>query len=388
MRLSEGVSRIDSFLAHAYLREGISVKELARLLRLPIPVTSAIKNECKKSGVLEVAGSGVRLTPEGGEYVRGVLGYENLDAEKLLKVLDAPALPLALFAKETEAFELILQARPPVDVTVDQSLGTAETGIKRALLMLRSGGLIGKKVLFAGDDDMTSIAACLVIQSLTVKPEKTAGGTPFPAALTVLDIDGRILNFIRQASAPFSVPVETALHDFRQPLPEKFARSFDSVFSDPPYTLPGVSLFVSRGVKALKKESDLRFYLSFSPKDPAARLAIQRMLGESGLIIEGILEGFNRYNGAQIIGGVSDLNVLTTTGETLPLLEGAFAAPIYTGETNPRTRVYECKSCRAKYSVGHGEEIKTVERLKEAGCAQCGGSVFTLKDRRVKDERS
>lgn len=374
IRISEGFSRLQSFLLYIYRHPGVSVKELARYLKLPIPLVSAIKNECKKHGMV-IPSNGMRLSDDGVRYVRECMHYGAVNMEKLNAVLAAPELPLEMFTHETEALAAIYQNRPTVDVTVDQSLCTAETGIKRALLMLRTSGLIGKHVLLAGDDDLTSIAMGLVLRALSAESD------PDMAAFTVIDTDSRILDYIGQTAPHTGVCIHTVRHDLRLPLPDEHLNRYDAVFTDPPYTLAGLTLFVSRGAQALKSETDLSLYLSCARRDPLTRLAVQRMWCEAGLVVDRVYENFNHYHGAQILGGVSDLTVLMSTAETKPVIAEAFDAPIYTNEMNRSTRVYRCKNCHAEYHVGYSEKIATVERLKETGCTSCGGLTFILRER-------
>lgn len=386
VRLNEGISRLKSFFILLYLHGSLSVKELSLRLKLPVPVVAAVKNECKKRGAVAVSANGIGLTDAGLHYVREALRYGAVNTSKLRRVLDAPALPECWpgdFRHEIELLDEIYRGRPDADVTVDQSLCDAETGIKRALLMLRCGGLIGRRVLFAGDDDLTSVAAGLVLQSLS---DKTGSDL---AEFTVLDLDDRVLHYIEASAPRTGVRVNCVKHDLRHPVPEEHRHRYDAVFTDPPYTLPGLTLFAGRGLEALKQENDLYVYLSCAHKDPVSRLGMQRMFGERGLIIEQIYEGFNRYHGAQILGGVSDLYVLAATGgPDAPLNQAAFYdGPIYTNEANRSIRLYMCKNCRTEYRVGYSEKITTVEILKKSKCAECGGETFLLREKQLERDK-
>src|SRR5437660_1283265 len=59
---------------------------------------------------------------------------------------------------QVERLSTIIAKAPSLDVTLDQSPCTPETAFLRALLMLRSGALEGRKVLILGDDDSLSVA--------------------------------------------------------------------------------------------------------------------------------------------------------------------------------------------------------------------------------------
>lgn len=373
VHLEEGIGCIKHFLEEVYLSEGISVKELANALSLPVPVASAVKGELKKNGLV-LAQAGIRLTDAGRAYVEENLGYGGVDTDALRHIMEAPldSLP-AEFGEELETLTRIYEGRPEVDVTLDQSKCTAETGIRRGIFLLRSKSLIGRRFLFLGDDDLTSVAAALVLRHI-VKP----GRRPDMSHMTVFDVDGRILSYIGGLAEELGADIRCVSHDLRLPLPESERACYDGAATDPPYTTDGLRLFLSRGISALKRESDLPFYLSFAHKGPLVQLDMQRLFVDSGMVVSEIYPKFNRYDGAQMIGGVSDLTVLRTTGKTTPVLTEEYRDKIYTGEFRASVRTYQCRVCREKIRVGMKEEIKTVEALKAAGCPKCGEKKFDL----------
>jgi len=50
--------------------------------------------------------------------------------------------------------------------------------------------------------------------------------------------------------------------------------------------------------------------------------------------------------------------------------------PLYTAEVNPRERIYVCAECGAATTLGENGAPTTIEALKAAGCAACGGTIF------------
>lgn len=373
VHLEEGIGCIKHFLEEVFFREGISVKELANALSLPVPVVSAVKGELKKNGLV-LAQNGIRLTDAGRTYVEENLGYGSINREAFLHILETPLEALLPeFGEELEMLTRIYEGRPEVDVTLDQSKCTAETGIQRGIFLLQSKSLVGRQFLFLGDDDLTSVAAALVLRHVT-KP----GCRPDRAHITVFDVDERILGYIEGLAKELGADIRCVQHDLRLPLPEEKRACYDGAATDPPYTLDGLRLFLSRGISALKRESDLPFYLSFAHKGPLVQLDMQRLFVDSGMVVSEIHPKFNRYDGAQMIGGVSDLTVLRTTQKTVPMLTEEYRDKIYTGEFRTSVRTYQCRACREKIRVGMKEEIKTVEALKAAGCPRCGAKKFDL----------
>lgn len=373
VHLEEGISVLKDFLINAYMYRGISVKEMSRMLNLPVPVVSAMKNEFKKNGIVDLS-NGICLTETGELFVKDALGYKNINMNVLNDILENSDIDLSGFEKEIDVLVAIYGDRPMVNVEVDQSKCTAETGIKRAILMLKTGCLIGKKIACIGDDDLISIAIVLVLKCISLN-----GILNDIADITVFDIDKRILSYIKKVSEEYKIDIKCVQHDFCNPIENQYKNMFDCIITDPPYTLNGLNLFLSRGISVLKKESDLCIFLSFAHKTPQVRFLMQQLFVNEGLILSNIYSKFNAYEGAQILGGVSDLMVLTTTTQyTTELISGIYCDEIYTGKFKPTIRTYECKQCNENYLVGMNEKITTVEQLKSQGCLKCHSNKFNL----------
>ncbi|KKQ83340.1 MAG: hypothetical protein UT06_C0023G0004 [Candidatus Woesebacteria bacterium GW2011_GWA1_38_8] len=154
------------------------------------------------------------------------------------------------------------------------------------------GDIAGKRLLFLGDDDFTSIAVANI--------RKASG-------VTVLDIDNRILDTIGNMIINEGLEINLENYDARKALPTTYNQKYDVVFTDPPYTPEGIELFVSRAV-----------------------LPIHEVFTSSGLMIRWVFDKFNRYHGAESIGSSSSLFVLDTTSKTKPLITGNYDKPIYT----------------------------------------------------------
>jgi hypothetical protein len=234
--------------------------------------------------------------------------------------------------------------------------------------MLREGDLGGRRVLFLGDDDLTSVAAALL------------GGAD---AITALDIDGRLLAVIKEISDEEGLDIECVLHDLRDPLPEGLRGAFDTFFTDPPYTLPGLRLFLSRGLEAIRPRKTAGIYLAFADKPPLEMLEIHRAINEMGLFVGELIPRFNEYEGAEILAGTTAQMRLIATEKSRPVVRGRFTGGLYTGVLRPLLRVYRCR-CGAETRVGSSERFTTIEELKAKGCPSCGATEgFRLKSRRL-----
>jgi predicted methyltransferase len=375
VQLAEGEPVIEQLLLDVFFHEGISTKELARKTLLPLPLVAAIKGEFIKEELL-IQDRGIRLSEKGRQFISQGLGYEGLDLSLYQLLLNDKA-PFGL-EQEAANLDKIFSARPQVDVTVDQSKATTETSLKRAVLCLQNHALIGKQILCVGDDDLVSIALGFLLKRLF--PESI----PAQTRIVVLDVDQRFLDYIQEIAGVNSLPVECRRLDLRNPLPADLVAQFDCFFTDPPYTLPGMSLFLSRGIAALKKTVGLPVFLSFSHKSPDFTLEMQQEWLRLGLVVFEALPRFNRYEGAEIIGNTGQMIVLRTCRKTQPIVdETYYDRPMYTGELKKILRVYQCKECAKVIKIGFGGDFNTIESAKKEGCPNCRNTIFDLIERHI-----
>lgn len=375
VRLQEGQGVIERFLLLCYFHPGLSTKELSRKVFLPVPVATAIKKELIKAGAIQQV-SGVRCTVDGERFIEQQLGYGGLNRDLYEKLMREDDVWITELADLRAELETIFAGRPQVDVQLDQSKCTVETSLRRAILCLRHQSLVGKKILCVGDDDLVSISLGLLLKRL------------FPAGqgrterIDVVDIDERFLQYIAKVAEQKELSVVCHQADLRQPLPKSLHGGYDCFFTDPPYTLQGMSLFLSRGISGLQKQKGLSVFLSFAHKSPDFTLSMQREFVRAGLTVREVLSHFNEYEAAQMLGNKGQMIVLMTTELTTPTIENAFADPLYTGEESPSQRLYQCKRCKQSTRVGAQAKIVTIEQLKRRGCPRCKHQSFALVSRR------
>ena len=375
VNLEEGNKTIENILITIYLQQGISTKELAKINFLPLPVTAAVKKEFIKEKLV-IQDRGTRLTPNGISFVENKLGFKNINKELYLKLLTDTQKEHKVINEIKEEIHKIFQGRPQVDVTLDQSKSSVDTSLKRAMLCLKNYDLIGKNILCLGDDDLVSVALGFLLKKLF--PHTFYQDTK----ITVIDIDKRIIEYINDIAVKESLPIKCEYVDLKAPLSNKFKNRFDCFFTDPPYTLEGMNLFLSRGIEALKNHSNLNIYFSFAHKPPAYQLNIQKSFLTMKLVISTITPKFNTYEGAGIIGNIGQMIVLKTTDITNPLIKNAHNGFLYTGEFMKTVRFYKCRECGKITKIGNYEKIKNIESLKNTGCYKCNNKIFDLVQRK------
>jgi S-adenosylmethionine decarboxylase proenzyme len=362
-------------LGSLYFHAPVSTKTLARTSLLPVPVATAIKKEAIKLGIVAQQ-NGVVLTDLGKKYLEEKYGYDGLDLEQyekwksIAKTTDRMAAdPIASLI---EPLHRIYAGRPQVDVTLDQAYATPLTGIRRALLALDHDALLGKKLLCVGDDDLVSVAIGFLLRILYSDFSKNK------TQIYVLEKDHRLAAYIQETAQLHNLPITCVETDLRDPLPIHVVGHFDAFYTDPPYTIEGLSLFLSRGIGGLKKEKGLPVFLSFGQKPNEDIYRMQEVFLAHGLILTGIYDGFNQYEGASLYGNVSRMLVLETTDHTKAVIPVTLAGKekIYTGDYRQVGTKYRCRSCGLEIITGKGELFLTIEKAKEKGCPTCGEKVF------------
>jgi predicted methyltransferase/DNA-directed RNA polymerase subunit RPC12/RpoP len=375
-QLREGAAGIEAVLRTIHRAGGLTGKELARQTRLPVPVITAIRRELERAQLV-APGPTIRLTPQGLVLIEGGWGWVGKGF--LCRVCQGRRVVAGPEWSEARArLEGWFARNPTVDVTLDQSHCTPDTNLRRVLLMQTLGALAGKSVLLLGDDDSVSLAIGLVGQVLS--PGSSGRLT---RRLAVVDTDARILAHLTRCAEEANLAIEPVEHDLRDPLPAALLGQFDTVMTDPPYTLAGAELFVSRAVSALQPESGKQLFLSFGHRAPTEQVALQGLLAGMGLGVTEVIPGFNEYRGAGVLAGVSQMIVASSAEGAHPLLTGAATGPLYTGEVRPTVRRYRCMGCGTKLLVGQVADAgaATIEQLKAAGCPRCGSQLFMLEER-------
>jgi len=409
VRLREGPIGVQAVLWSLRWAHPISTQEWARSCRLPIPVVAAIRGELVKRGLME-EGRRPRVTPKGEDLLRSIFGAsDSLNSQCPICEGQGLVIPGGLDCV-LEQFREFCSRRPECDVRLDQSHGTPESGIRRALLAIEKGLILGRHVAFLGDDDLVSIAVALVMQAIgrnvspriggdtnqTLSPRiggdtegvesvgsvnptltlpKTGEGSS-SVSLLVLDIDKRFVEYIRECASKAGTEIDLHIYDARNSLPEETFGSCRTVFTDPPYTVNGITLFCCRAAQLLGKEGgDLM--LSYADPAPDDLLQIEGNLNRQGWITVDLRPGFNRYEGSSIHAHQSNLRHLRRrTGVPHEKEMDLCYSSLYTGEIRRPGGRYTCALCETAIEVGPDREYETIADLKKNGCPECGGNTF------------
>lgn len=221
------------------------------------------------------------------------------------------------YASVKSIYESLEGLRPVSKRDLDQFTATVETSVKRGALLDFFADIRDKKLLFLGDDDLTSVSAALFNK---------------PKSITVVDIDKDILHEIDIIVSKHDLAIDTVQYDARTTLPHHLQGVYDVVFTDPPYTSNGIKLFLSRAISALNTNNlAARVYVCYGTSDRSKErsLPIQEIISQQGMVIRWIFDKFNRYQEAESIGS-SNLYICEISPRTKPIIKNEYHEPIYT----------------------------------------------------------
>jgi len=354
--IAEGERAVEDIIRCIYRNQPISTKKIGQYTKLPLPIVAKVRSLLERQKILKRNPKGAVLKEEGIDFVENQLKLK-LKHDLKCPVCNGRGIVLDdVFEEILKKHKTYSKMRPKVNTLIDQSFATAETAVHRAAFMADRGDLEGNRILFVGDDDLTSI------------PTAMSG---LCEEVVVADIDDRFLDLIKNISKKEDLNIKTIKHDFKNPLSDELTEKFDTIFTDPPYTLNGLKLFLSRGIEALGSEGVA--YLAFSHKPINEYLELQKTINEMGFVIYESIPGFNFYEGTEIIGNTTFLARLI--GKNLKKVVGD-TEKIYTGEVKPTLRYYKCAKCGQVYEIG--DEINRIEDL----VCECGGKKFTMTKRK------
>ncbi|MBY9000415.1 MAG: bis-aminopropyl spermidine synthase family protein [Candidatus Heimdallarchaeota archaeon] len=338
------------------------MRKVAQESNLPVPICVAIRNEFEKLGWVSKEEKGALLTQTGHDIIKSLGGHNEDFSCSKCKGLGV-SIPYSKFLEELEHIKRYSSMRNHPLTQFDQSFATPRTSLSRVLYMGHNYDLFRRNFAFLGDSDLTSIVLALFANKFS--------------KIVVFDIDQRLKEIIESANRENALQIEFVEHDLRKPIPAKYHKKFDCISTDPPYTIHGLNLFISRGLSLLSDEHNGVGYLSFGVKPPSEALELEKSLLQMNCVITDIVPKFNQYIGAQKLGGVSTLYRFEVIQPATPLIQKEYDGSLYTGEINPIIRTYECHKCKSNIEIGINQSISTIEDLKNKGCPHCGNESFS-----------
>ena len=185
----------------------------------------------------------------------------------------------------TKAIKLVVKDRPQSNELIDQCPIADDDLVQRVKLIynyLHPSKEI--KILFVGDDDLTSAVI----------------GKTSQLALTVIDIDKKILSTIKKHSKKNLANLINAniLDIVDGNVEDPLSGKFDTFVTDPPYTEMGYKYFLNYGIKHIKM-GGLAFiaipYMNMENWTDELLFKTEDFLLQNGFVIVEIIPGFAEY---------------------------------------------------------------------------------------------
>lgn len=188
----------------------------------------------------------------------------------------------------------IINNRPLPTLLFDQRPVTYKTTVNRVKYMLGSNDVYDKKIVFLGDDDLTSIALAL---------------TKVGCEIEVLDIDKRLIEYINKISKDYSLNIKARVFSALEEMPNDLVHKFDVVATDPtPEKIP-FTLFMNNCVN-LAKGKDSIIYTSIYSSAMDETLDLQKVINDMNLYITDMIPGFTKYKAIYGLYSKKDLNFI------------------------------------------------------------------------------
>ncbi len=184
-----------------------------------------------------------------------------------------------LFYQEDVTFDFTnFEGRPSLKAEWGQAYCNEASCLKRVKLLLRDFTDDNTRVLFLGDDDLTS----LVLKSLS------------NFEVHVIDIDDELLQFIKKKNPA----IHTRTIDLNKKIPEDMAGYFDAISLHPYLNLDGIKMFLKGAVDCLQKHKNSRIYMTSWPLALTDNeyVILQRTIIDSQLIFREIITNFDCYD--------------------------------------------------------------------------------------------
>ena len=270
--------KLETQIVHNLAKSRKSIWELLALDHFPLKDFIEVVNRLYKEGIIDSDGESLFLTEEGKKKVDSE--YLEFESRLCEKCCGKRVVFGERFNEILEKFREIVKRRPLPTLDYFQGYMREYDTVARVALMHYYGDLCRKDFILIGDDDLLSIALSL---------------SGFPSRIVVLDIDGRISEFLKEVNRQYGFNIEFHKYDVSDPLPEEFVGKFDVFSSEPLETLSGLKAFVLRGIVSLKDNGVGYFGLTTLEASPEKWLSIEKMVTEKGCMITDIIRDFSFY---------------------------------------------------------------------------------------------
>lgn len=272
-------SDLNRFLTLLSNTQPIDLWDYTRISDQYIRVILSFLYSLEKRGYVSVDGDGkIQFTPEGRRLTKSLNIRKKPSPFKKVK----PWCGLELTTKYLKILDIIrdLYREITPQNRYDQAPLVPEAAVYKVAYAIQRGDVTNKDVVCVGDDDLTSIIFAL---------------SGLPRSVLAIDIDKYLLETIEEYAEKNNLPIKTLRHDLRNPIPDHFKKRFDLFMTEPPDTVSGITLFVSRGVEFINNGGVGYCGISLTACPPLGLLEMQKNFTRMNLIITDRLVKYSDY---------------------------------------------------------------------------------------------
>ena len=258
--------------------------------------------------------------------------------------------------KLTNTHRNLQELRGEPNEELDQYFINIETALKRAQLF-NPRDYDGKRLMIIGDMDLIS----LFIGKLST-----------PKDLVVMDIDKRLPELIFKLKFKEKIrSIRFVNHDIRVRMLAVMKNQFEYIFIEPPFTVEGLELGLSRAVQCARKDTEPYIVLSWD-YEKNVKEVVKKFVEEMNLELVKVYDSFNSYIYKTPLGKYSsDLFLIKVRTDSKETISDHYYGPLYYRESKEKPKSYRCK-CGHIIKIGEGGEYEKLEDLEESGCPICG----------------
>jgi len=244
------------------------------------------------------------------------------------------------------------------DPLLDQYFITKETALNRALVF-DPKNYDGKRLVMIGDMDLISLFI---------------GKVSKPKDLAVIDIDKRLPELVFKLKFKEKIrSIRFINHDIRVRMLAVMKNQFEYVFIEPPFTIEGLELGLSRAVQCARKDAKSYIVLSWDYHKKSIEI-VENFVDKMKLELLKVNKDFNNYTYLTPLNKkVSNVFVIKVNSNSTETISNHYFGPLYYRESKETPKSYRCK-CGNIITVGEGGDFKNLRELEEHGCPKCGYS--------------
>lgn len=281
---------------------------------------------------------------------------------------DGSTILLGELSKYKKNLKKIWESKPKPTLLFDQRPVTMDTSLKRCAYLLSKNDVYNKKIIFLGDDDLTSICLAMINKNCEI---------------TVIDADQRLIDYINKVAQQNNFRIKAYVVNVMDNIPNKLKGKYDVLMTDPtPEKIPFI-VFTNFAIDLLKENGIL--YTSIYSSAMEKKIELQKVITNMNLFITEMIPNFTNYQSIYELYRKSDIELFNNYGITLDEQSICFTETLFRLEKTNKT-----KKIPIKYN-GHemmGKATKRVVNNKDNEVAEESEYLNNVRNNIIEQEKT